>query len=95
MASISLESTFLLSKHAVFRELDGEAVILDLEAGVYFGLNGLGARIWQLIDRHGRLRDVFDALYQEYEVAPDVLERDLLALVGRLAESRLGEVQPA
>ena len=49
--------------------------------------------MWQLIDRHGQLQIVFDELCREYDVAPDVLERDLLALVGRLADSRLGEVK--
>jgi coenzyme PQQ synthesis protein D (PqqD) len=93
MPPISLEHTFLLSRDAVCRELDGEAVILDLSAGIYFGLNAVGTRMWQLIDRHGNLQIVFDELCREYDVAPDVLERDLLALVGRLADSRLGEVK--
>jgi coenzyme PQQ synthesis protein D (PqqD) len=93
MAAISLQNTFVLSKDAVFRDLDGEAVILDLDAGTYFGLNAVGTRIWQLIERHGRLQTVFDDLCQEYDAAPDMLERDLLALVGRLAEARLGEVK--
>ena len=92
MASISLESSFVLSKDAVFRELDGEAVILDLNAGTYFGLNGVGTRIWQLIERHGRLGAVLDDLCREYDAPPDVLEQDLLALVARLEEARLGEV---
>jgi len=93
MSEISLEDTFVISKDAVFRDLDGEAVILDLGAGVYFGLNAVGTRMWQLIERHGQLRAVFDDLCQEYDVAPDVLERDLLGLVGRLADARLGEVK--
>ena len=93
MAAITLESTFVLSKDAVFRELDGEAVILDLNAGTYFGLNGVGTRIWQLIERHGRLAAVFDDLCREYDAPPDVLEQDLLALVARLEEARLGEVK--
>ena len=96
MAPISLGSTFVLKESAVFRELDGEAVILDLDAGTYFGLNAVGTRMWQLIEQNGSLQAVFDEMRREYDVDPDVLERDLIGLVGRLAESRLGEVkQPA
>ena len=62
MPPILLEHTFLLSKDAVCRDLDGEAVILDLSAGIYFGLNAVGTRMWQLIDRHGNLQIVFDEL---------------------------------
>lgn len=89
MRTVSLENTFTLGTDAVFRELDGEAVILDLGSGTYFGLNAVGTRIWQLIDQHGRLTAVLDELCQEYDADRDVLERDLLALVGRLADARL------
>lgn len=92
MTSISLNNSFTLSNDAVFRDLDGEAVILDLGSGTYFGLNAVGARMWQLFEQHAGLRTVFDSLCREYDVAPDVLERDLIALVARLAQARLGEV---
>lgn len=93
MPSTSLENTFILSKNALLRDLDGEAVILDLDSGTYFGLNAVGTRMWQLIERHGRLKDVFDELCREYDATADDLERDLLALVGRLADVHLGELQ--
>jgi hypothetical protein len=68
----------------VSRELEGEAVILNLESGVYFGLNEVGARIWALIQQYGSLRKVLETIQEEYEVAPQVLESDLLQLVGQL-----------
>jgi hypothetical protein len=94
MTRITLEHTFVLSKDAVFRDLDGEAVILDLAAGTYFGLNAVGTRMWQLLEQHGRLRDVHDVLRREYDVESEVLEQDLLGLVARLVEARLGQVKP-
>ena len=93
MAPISLANTFIPSKDAVFRDLDGEAVILHLDSGTYFGLNAVGTRIWQLMERDGLLTAVLDDLRTEYDASPDVLERDLLELVARLADSRLGEVK--
>jgi hypothetical protein len=92
MPPISLEDTFVISKDAVFRDLQGEAVILDLNAGTYFGLNAVGARIWQLIEQNGSLRTVFDTLCAEYDIEPETLEHDLLALVTSLADARLGRV---
>jgi hypothetical protein len=91
MRSVSLDNTFIRSKNTMFRELDGEAVILDLDSGTYFGLNAVGTRIWQLIEQHGRLKAVLGALCQEYDAAPDQLERDLLELVARLAKAGLVE----
>jgi hypothetical protein len=93
MTQISLANTFTVNKDAVFRDLDGEAVILDLQSGTYFGLNAVGTRIWQLMERHGTLQAVFDDLCREYDATPAVLEHDLIALVARLQEARLGEVK--
>jgi hypothetical protein len=94
MRAVSLENTFILSNDAMFRDLDGEAVILDLNSGKYFGLNAVGTRIWQLIhEHHGRLEAVLDELCREYDAAPGDLERDLLELVARLAEARLGDLK--
>ena len=72
------------NENVVSRELEGEAVILNLESGVYFGLNEVGTRIWALIQQHGSLRKVLEAALQEYEVAPQVLENDLLQLIEQL-----------
>jgi hypothetical protein len=88
----TLDSTFAISEGALFRDLDGEAVILDPEAGTYYGLNAVGTRIWRLIEQHGRLRPVFEQLCLEYDAAPDVLERDMLDLVRGLADAGLGRV---
>jgi hypothetical protein len=93
MGSVSLENTFTLGKDTVFRDLDGEAVILHLGSGTYFGLNTVGTRIWQLIERHGRIEAVLDELCQEYDACRDELQRDLLELVARLAEARLVELK--
>ena len=93
MPPITLANTFSPSKDAVFRDLDGEAVILHLGSGTYFGLNAVGPRIWQLMEQDGRLTSVLDELRVEYDAPPEVLERDLLDLVERLVEARLGEVK--
>lgn len=90
---ISLDSRVVIHEDAVFRELDGEAVILQLEAGMYFGLDPVGTRLWQLIEAHGSLRPVLEAALTEFDVAPDALEHDLLDLVSTLAEKRLVVVQ--
>lgn len=94
MSAVPLEpSTVLRHRSGVlFRELEGEAVLLDLDAGTYFGLNEVGTRAWTLIGEGIALGGVQEALLREYEVAPDRLWQDLLALVGELLEHRLVEL---
>jgi hypothetical protein len=89
MAPDSLDRRVRISDDAVFRELDGEAVILHLDSGTYFGLDPVGTRLWQLIAEHGHLQPVYEAAIEEFAVDPAVLERDLLDLVAALSDKGL------
>jgi len=75
----------------VWRELDGEAVLLDLESEVYFGLDLVGTRIWSLLEADRPLGEVHRLLLAEYEVGAEELWVDLVELVGRLVAAGLAE----
>src|SRR5690606_27195557 len=49
-AAITLAHRVSRSDQVMFQELDGEAVLLDLSGEAYFGLNGVGTRIWALME---------------------------------------------
>lgn len=87
--AVTLAASLRVADDVVFRELDGEAVILNLASGVYFGLDQVGTRIWQLIEQHGGLDKVLEALREEYDAAPDALERDLVVLASQLVDKGL------
>jgi hypothetical protein len=89
VAGLSLTSSLVPSTDVVFRELDGEGVILNLASGIYFGLDETGTRIWRLIEEHQRLDAVLTALTDEYEAPRDTLERDLMNLAAELSEKGL------
>jgi len=65
--------------------LSGEAVILHVTSGVYYGLDAIGARIWDLIQEPQTVGGLRDILLTEYDVSPDRCERDRLALLENLA----------
>ena len=92
--ALSLRDTLQIAPDVVSRELDGEIVVLNLESGTYFGLDAVGARVWQLLQEDGALQKVFDAMHTEFDVAADTLEQDLLSLVGELCERGLSRVRP-
>jgi hypothetical protein len=89
VADLSLDSSLKVSDDVVFRELDGEGVILNLASGLYFGLDEIGTRIWRLIEQRGQLRSVLAGLCDEYEAAPAAIERDLLSLASELSAKGL------
>ena len=73
----------------VFRVLGDEAVILNLASGVYFGLDTVGARMWQLMSEHGSTDKVIAAMLDEYEVEERQLCSDLAKLIEQLSEKGL------
>jgi len=93
MPEISLDSVIVAKNQQVSADLEGEAVILDLDRGFYYGLNTVGAQIWALVQEPRSLTEVRDRILQDFDVDPDRCETDLLALVGQLAERELIEVQ--
>ncbi len=86
---LSLDTTVVAETAAISTDLDGEVVILDTNKGVYYGLDAVGASIWGLIQQPNTLREVRDAILQEYDVDTAVCERDLMALVANLASNSL------
>jgi hypothetical protein len=78
------------SDDVVAREVGGETILLDLASGNYFGLDAVGARLWQVIEERGcSIGEACDVLLAEYEVEREVLEKDVLALAAQLAEQKL------
>lgn len=78
-----------VAEDVVFRELGTEAVILNLESGMYFGLNDVGSRLWRLLAEHGSLEQAIQTLLVEYEVEEDQLRHDIEALVQQLLDKGL------
>ncbi len=93
--TVSQRSIVVAAKDQVSSDLGGETAILDLKAGMYYGLDDVGARVWDLIQEPRDVGDIRDILLEEYDVAPERCERDLLALLQRLADEGLIEVRYA
>jgi len=71
------------------RELAGETVLLNLESGVYYGLDAVGTRAWNLLAEERTLADVCTIMLEEFEVTHDTLQQDLTTLVRELCEKQL------
>ena len=86
---ITPATTVVVSKDQVSCDLAGEAAILGLKNGIYYGLDPVGARIWNLIQTPVKVSAVRDAIVQEYDVEADRCEPDLLELLQQLATEGL------
>ncbi|HVG97011.1 MAG TPA: PqqD family peptide modification chaperone [Chloroflexota bacterium] len=85
----------VVSDRVVAAELDGEAVLLDVSSGLYYGLDEVGSRIWMLLNEAPGLEAIVSRLRDEYEAAPDDLQRDVAAFIDALVARGLVRVAQA
>lgn len=88
-----LNQKVILSQDALFQDISGEGVILDLKSSSYFGLDEVGVRAWQLLQDNPSFRNVCETLLGEYEVEPERLEKDLEKLVTHLVDAGLARIE--
>ena len=77
---------FVVHPSVICRELSGETVLLNLESGVYYGLDAVGTRVWQLLQQGRTIAEVCEVMVEEYDVERDVVRDDVSRLVGELRE---------
>lgn len=83
--SLPTAARVAVSPNVLFRELDGEAVLLDLGTERYYGLDDVGTRMWSLLSENGEVKAAYERLLSEYNVDPTVLANDLQKWIEQLA----------
>ncbi len=72
-----------------FRIIEGEAVILNLDSGIYYSLNAVGSKVWNLCDGSQSIRDIATAICAEFEVEREGAEKDILEVMDDLLKEGL------
>lgn len=70
-------------------EIDGEAVMMDVESGKYFTLDIIGTRIWKALADPVEIAVLCRTLEQEFDAPLPVIERNVLALMADLQDRNL------
>jgi hypothetical protein len=86
------ETKLMIPTQVMSRQVGDETVILDLGSGMYFSLDPVGARIWQLLTEGHQLDAVVTSLHAEYDVPEDQLRQDVNSLINELVSRGLVEV---
>jgi hypothetical protein len=89
MHTLRGQSLVAAAKDQVSCDLAGEAAILGLRDGVYYGLDLVGARVWNLIREPTTFAALRDKLLGEFEVDAANLESDLRGLLEQLSKQGL------
>lgn len=69
--------------------LDDELVMMSSEKGEYFGLGGIGPRIWELLSDHSTIEEIVEILCEEYDVDRNRCIEDVRRFVLKLIDTGL------
>ena len=92
-APLSLQTTVIVSSQQISCPLGDEAAILNMKNSVYYGMNPVGATVWNLLKQPKTIAEIRDAIIEEYEVEEKRCEQDLLTLLEEMRSEGLIEVR--
>lgn len=70
-------------------DLDGNKVMMNIENGKYYMLDGIASRIWQLLETSPSIIDIVGALVREYDVDQEQCQADLLRFFSKMTQAGL------
>ncbi|MFU8803478.1 MAG: PqqD family protein [Bradymonadaceae bacterium] len=80
---------FSLREDLVVEEVDDEFLILDLNHNTYFGLNGVGRRIWEGMAAEKTFEEIVDWICEDYEVAREEASADVRDFIAEVLDQKL------
>ena len=87
----ALGSRVRVPDHVVYREFAEETVVLNLESGMYHGLNSTAARMLEVLRASDSVGGAIEDLVSEFGQPTDVIRRDVLMLCDQLSDRGLIE----
>jgi hypothetical protein len=91
-AKVDLSSVVVQSKKVLASAIDGEVVMMSIEAGTYSALDAIGSVIWDILKEPRSVSDICEILMERYEVERDRCEEEVLAFLKGLASDETIEV---
>jgi hypothetical protein len=92
---ISLSNIYIPSEDVVARDIQGEFIIVPIASGIgdledeIFTLNETGRAVWSKLDGKKSLKDIVDALIEEFDGKVEEIEKDALGLVEELVKRKM------
>jgi hypothetical protein len=85
----TLTTVFDVAGHVRHVVIDDRTVLMDLNKGVYLGLDDVGTAIWTSVGQSLTGEAIADRLREHYDVAPSVARTDVERLLGELRQRGL------
>lgn len=86
---IGMETVVARNEEPVAVEVDRTIVMLSIDQGMYFGLEGTGPRIWALLEQPRSPAQLCEELLNEFDIDPDDCQREVLGFLEELRDAQL------
>lgn len=86
---IDINAEIVSSKQILWSELKDEIVMMNIDEGSYFSLQGPSARVWELLKEPTSVKAVHAVLIEEYDVPAEQCQQELLGLIQSLHDGQL------
>ena len=74
-------------------QLDEETVLMSIDAGAYYGLEGPARSIWEILETPMTFSALVDRLVEEYRVSPETCAADVERFLGEMEREGLLRVE--
>ena len=86
---MQLDTKLSIPTQVMSRLVGDETVLLDLASGIYFGLDGVGKRIWESVAEGNNLGQAVAVIVTEFEVDEEQAQADVIEFASDLVERGL------
>lgn len=92
MPALAPNSFLIRSPDLIATEMDGDIVMMHIPSGQYFGISGVGPRIWAMLERPTTLDELTSAIITEYLVDEQTCRRDIQLFVQTLLDQGAAQI---
>lgn len=90
--SLQMNSIIRRNPEIVHSDMDGETVMMSINEGNYYGLNGVGSQIWDLLEQEMSMDAICTELLRSFDVEEEQCRSEVLAFLEEMACNKVIEI---
>ena len=90
---ITQDTVLSRKPNLLFNVIDDEVVMLSIENSEYYGMEKVGSRIWELLEKPLSFGELVEYLMDEYDITKEKCIEDSVSFLEDLVEKKLIETK--
>jgi hypothetical protein len=84
-----MSKKYIQNKKVIQSKIGEEVVMLDMDSGLYFGLNSVASIIWVKLEKPISFEEIVDQLLEEYSIDRQTCETDSKVFWDQLLDNNI------